>query len=254
MRVKTLIGIVTLFIGIIAGASRAGAAEAVLRGSAVDTSGGVLPGVTVTATPAATPSAEPQLQVTDGDGKFSFDDLPPGTYTVVLSLPGFEDKKYDIAVPAAEEIKAVMGIATLSETITVRASMPVTTMIPRESIGEARMDEQVLTNLPLASDQFEDALPVLPGVVRGPDGLINMNGARADQSSVSVNGITMTDPVTNHFAVRLPLEAIESMNVRTGIYSASLGNATGGVTDIVTKPGQDKPAFSFQNVLPRFRF
>jgi TonB dependent receptor/TonB-dependent Receptor Plug Domain len=157
-------------------------------------------------------------------------------------------------VPASEEIKAVLGLAGLSETITVRASMPATVTIPREPVGESRLEEQVLMNLPLASDRFEDALPVLPGVVRGPDGLINMNGTRADQSSVTVNGISMTDPVTNHFAVRLPLEAIQSLNVHAGVYSAALGSATGGVTDIVTKAGQDTRAFSFQNVLPRFRF
>src|SRR5690242_13952964 len=95
MRVRSIVAIVTLFMGIIGGATRAHAAEPALRGTAVDSSGGVLPGVTVTATPAAAPQADPQLQVTDGDGKFAFDDLPAGTYVVVLSLPGFEDKKYD---------------------------------------------------------------------------------------------------------------------------------------------------------------
>ena len=50
--------------------------------------------------------------------------------------------------------------------------------------------------------------------------------------------------MTGRFAVRLPLEAIDSLNVHAGAYSAAFGNATGGVTDIVTKPGQD--TFGFQ--------
>ncbi len=256
MRVRTAIGIVVLLLSGLAGVRRADAQGAApqssIHGIAVDASGGVLPGVTVTATPAGAPQADPQLQVTDADGRFAFDGLEPGTYVVVLSLPGFEDRKFEsVSVPAAEELKAVLGIATLSETITVRASLPVA--IPRESIGEAKLDEQVLVNVPLVSDRFEDALPLLPGVVRGPDGLINMNGTRADQSAVVVNGVAMTDPVTNHTGVRLPLEAIQSLNVHAGIYSAGLGSAAGGVTDIVTKSGQDTRDFSIQNFLPRLR-
>jgi len=227
----------------------------------VDTSGGSLPGVTVTMTRtgAAKPSetgaaAEPLLQVTDGDGRFTFDGVDPGSYTVVFSLPGFDDKKLDsIAVPADAELKAVMSIAGVAETITVSAGTPASE-IPREPAGEAKVDEHALNSVALPNDRFEEALPLLPGVVRGPDGLLNMNGTRADQSAVTLNGITMTDPVTNHFAVRLPLEAIESLNVHSGIYSAAFGNATGGVTDIVTKAGADKFAFQGQNFLPRFRF
>src|SRR5262249_60029129 len=133
MRFRTFAGIITLFFGIVASASRAAAADAAIRGSVVDASGGVLPGVTVTAT-SATPQAEPQTQVTDGDGKFSFDDLPPGPYTPVVALDGFAEKKFDaIAVPATEELKAILGLATLSETITVRATLPPTESMPRES-------------------------------------------------------------------------------------------------------------------------
>ena len=71
------------------------------------------------------------MQVTDGEGKFSFDDLNPGTYTVVLSIPGFEEKRFAaLTVPMAEELRAVMPIATLSESITVHATLPVPVTLP----------------------------------------------------------------------------------------------------------------------------
>jgi outer membrane receptor protein involved in Fe transport len=73
------------------------------------------------------------------------------------------------------------------------------------------------------------------GVSSGPDGLLNMNGARADQSAFLMNGVSMTDPVTGHFAVRLPLEAIEATNVHAGVQSAAYGSATGAVTDVVIR-------------------
>jgi hypothetical protein len=165
------------------------------------------------------------MVATDGEGKFTFDDPAPGTYTVV-SLPGFEEKFAALTVPTTEELKVVMAIAVLSESITVHANLPAPTTVPRESIGESQIEQEALSNVALATERFEDALPLLPGVVRGPDGLINMNGARADQSAVRMNGINMTDPVTGHFAMRLPLEAIDSLNVHAGVYSAAFGNAT----------------------------
>jgi Carboxypeptidase regulatory-like domain len=243
MRLRTFVAATLGLIALIAAGPQIHATGLSISGIAIDESGGVLPGVTVTVVPTATPQAEPLMQVTDGEGKFTFDDLAPGTYTVVLYLPGFEEKKFAaLTVPTTEELKVVMAIAALSESITVHANLPAPTTVPRETIGESRIEQEALSNVPLATERFEDALPLLPGVVRGPDGLINMNGARADQSAVRMNGINMSDPVTGHFAVRLPLEAIDSLN------------ATGGVTDIVTRPGQDTFGFQVQNVMPRFRF
>lgn len=253
MRLTRALGVIVL---LIAGAVRAIGADgaSAIAGMAVDAQGLALPGVTVTLTAAAAPQDEPQLQVTDGEGRFTFDALAPGAYTVVFSLSGFDDKKFEsVTVPASDELKAVMGIAGFAETVTVRPE-PKTDPIPATPAGETVIEQKVLADVPLANDRFEDALPLLPGVVRGPDGLLNMNGARADQSAVLMNGINMTDPVTGHSAVRLPLEAIDSLNVHAGVYSASLGNATGGVTDIVIRPGQDKRDFQVQNLMPRFRF
>src|SRR4029079_19640111 len=178
MRLRTFFAAILGLITLLASGPQLRAAGRSIGGIAVDESGGVLPGVTVTVVPTGTPQAEPLMQVTDGEGKFTFDDLEPGTYTVVLSLPGFEEKKFAaVTVPLTEDLKAVMGIAALSESITVRANVPAPVSVPRETIGESKIEQEALSNVPLATERFEDALPLLPGVVRGPDGLINMNGA-----------------------------------------------------------------------------
>lgn len=254
MRVTRMLAFILLLIASVGQASAAGDPATTITGVATDAQGLALPGVTVTLTPAGTAAGAPQEQITDVEGRFTFSDLTPGTYTVVLSLSGFEDKKFEaVTVPSSGVLKAIMQIAGLTETIVVRA---VTTqeVIPSGPIGEAAIEQRVLAQVPLATERFEDALPLVPGVVRGPDGLLNMKGARADQSSVLLNGVNMTDPVTGHFAVRLPIEAIETMNVHAGVYSAAFGNATGGVTDIVVRPGQDTLDFQVQNFMPRLRF
>src|ERR1043166_2338755 len=125
MRFRAFVAVVLGVISLLAAAGQVRAAGPSISGVAVDASGGVLPGVTVTVVPAGGAQAEPLMQVTDGEGKFTFDELAAGTYTVVLSLPGFEEKKFDaVVVPMTDELKAVMPIAAMSESITVHASLP----------------------------------------------------------------------------------------------------------------------------------
>ena len=148
-----------------------------------------------------------------------------------------------------EEI--TLDLAGFSESLTVK---PDREPISEPTPGTATLEDKQLSAVPLKSERFEDALPLLPGVVRGPDGLLNMNDACPDQSSLVVNGINMTDPVTGGFAVRLPLEAIERITVHSGASVAAFGNASGSVTDVVVRPGQDRLAVQVQNVIPRLRF
>jgi len=224
-----------------------------LTGVAQDTSGAVLPGVTVTIANAAAAHAEPVIAITNDTGRFTVDQLGPGTYSVVFSLTGFGERRFDaVVLPTDDELRAVLEPAAVAETVVVRAQAE--SDISSAPAGETAIHERVLNAVPLANDRFEDALPLLPGTLRGPDGLLNMHGARADQSSLVMNGADLTDPVTRHFAVRLPIEAIETVNVHGGVYSAAVGNATGGVTDVVLRSGQDKRAIQFQNFLPRIRF
>lgn len=235
-----------------AGLSAAQTDPAALRGVAVDTSGAALPGATVTLTPEDGSSAAPLEQVTDGAGRFAFEDLAPGRYTVVLALEGFEDRRLSsVVVPSSEELRAALEIAGFAETVLVRPTSPLTA--PATPVGQATIEQKVLSDMPLATERFEDALPLLPGVVRGPDGLLNMNGARADQSAFLMNGVNMVDPVTGHFGVRLPLDAIETLNVHAGVHSAAYGGATGSVTDVIIRPGQDRLDVQVQNFLPRLR-
>lgn len=224
-----------------------------LAGVVLDESGGVLPGVTVTVTQESAP-AGPLLQVTDAGGAFEFANLSPGQYTLVISLPGFRDKREIIRVRAGEAIvrRCALALATLAEAVQVVAEAAL--IDPRVPTGEAHVAERVLAAVPLAQDRFEDALPLLPSTIRGPDGLLATGGARPNQSALLVNGVNGTDPVTGQFAVRLPLEAVDALKVQSGISSAEFGNATGGVTNVLTRSGQDAWDFQFQNFLPRFRF
>src|SRR5262245_5940697 len=97
-----------------------GADPTAITGVALDAQGLALPGVTVTLKADGAPS-DPQEQITDAEGRFTFGELAAGSYTVVLSLSGFADKTFDaVKVPAEIELKATLQLAAFTETVIVR--------------------------------------------------------------------------------------------------------------------------------------
>ena len=80
-----------LLFGLVAAVPRVAAAQATLAGEVKDTTGAVLPGVTVEA---ASPALIEKVRtaVTDGSGRYRIESLPPGSYTVTFSLTGFANK------------------------------------------------------------------------------------------------------------------------------------------------------------------
>jgi hypothetical protein len=128
-----------------------------------------------------------------------------------------------------------------------------TVVDPKNAAPAAELKQEKLQTVPLVNERFQDALPLIPGVVRGPDGLLNVKGSRASQSGLTVNSANVTDPVTGEFAINLPIEAIQSVNVITNPYAPEYGKFTGAVTTIETRRGTDKFDVQVQSFFPRFR-
>ena len=93
-----------------------------------------------------------------------------------------------------------------------------------------------------------------PNVVRGPDGLISVAGARAPQGALFVNGVNQTDPISGSVGMMLPLQAVESMRVYSGGYPADLGHATGGVTSVQTRSGSNQWHTNLDSFFPRLQY
>src|SRR6478752_2063519 len=95
-------------------------AQSAIAGVVKDTSGAVIPGVTVEA---ASPALIERVRsaITDSQGQYKIVDLRPGTYTVTFTLPGFASVKRDgIELPAnfTAPVSAEMRIGALEETVT----------------------------------------------------------------------------------------------------------------------------------------
>jgi len=186
-------------------------------------------------------------------GEYEFTKLLPGEYALEATAEGFKASSKNISIRAGETLveNVTLEIADVSASVTVASAND--NVQTTEAAPASTVKQNTLQALPLPNEQLLDALPLVPGVVRGPDGQIDMNGARASQSSMTVNSANVTDPVTGQFAFNLPIEAVESVQVLTNPYAAEYGKFTGGVTAVATRSGTDKFNVEAQSFFPRFR-
>ena len=235
-------------------------AQASITGVVRDTSGAVLPGVTVEA---ASPALIEKVRsvVSDGGGQYRFVDLRPGVYTVTFTLPGFNTLKRDgveLAGNFIASINAELRVGALEETITVTGEAPVV-----DVQGTSR--QQVLTNEVVEavpnSRYFVTLGALIPGVsascsaacatATGGAGT-DSGGAAGDTSAtliahggrfrdqrISINNMTVRG-ATGYLGVTGPnIEAQAETQIDTSGADASIG--TGGVRiNVVPKEGGNR--------------
>src|SRR5436190_3087292 len=101
-------------------------AQASITGVVKDTSGAVLPGVTVEAS-SPTMIEKTRSVLTDGNGQYRIENLRPGIYSVVFTLAGFSTvQRQDIELNGsfAASVNADMRVGVVQETVTVRGESP----------------------------------------------------------------------------------------------------------------------------------
>jgi hypothetical protein len=188
---------------------------------------------------------------TDDTGNFVFLDLPAATYTLIVEANGLPNATREIRLTTgAALVVEIILTASLTESVTVRGEEGLL------SVGETTTSNTVraekLEDLPLRADNFQSALPLTPGVLRGIDGADHIKGTRAGQNSYTLNGVDITDPVNGNLAFDIPLEAASNVHVEDNPYSAEFGKTTGGASNLETKTGGDKFKFGASRVIPTF--
>ena len=188
---------------------------------------------------------------TDQDGKYAFDKMPPGTYTVEAS---FETLKGELSIKLEPnqlvELPIQLTLTEVKTSVTVTATDSTSASpAPAETINE-----KTVNDAPNVNEDFQSLLPLVPGVVRGPDGLVNLKGTRNTQSGALVDSANVTDPATGSPAFSLPIDVVSSVKVISDPYDPEYGKLTGAVSNVETKTGDfDSYHFSIQNILPRPR-
>lgn len=224
-----------------------------LRGSIfaieADGSRSRIPGATV-----VVENAEVARQTTADDvGSYAFADLPTGRYQIRASAPGLAGSTFaEISSGESLDVEIPMAIESVKLSVTVNGN--VESPISAQPEQRTEIEKSTIINAPTKDDRVDTLLPLIPGVVRGPDGLINMKGARSSQSGALVNSASVIDPVTGNPAMSLPIDVVESVTVIANPYDPEYGRLSGAVSKIETTTSNfDNFHFSMQNILPRPR-
>ena len=170
-----------------------------VAGNVKDASGAVLPGVTVeVASPALIEKV--RSAVTDSSGQYRVVNLPPGTYTVTFSLPGFSTVKrdaLDVSVNFTSTVDAEMKVGSVEETITVTGESPI---VDIQSAATARsVTSETFKELPSGGSWIQMAALVpairasntdVGGVLGDQTGAqVSAHGARPDDGVSMIDGL-----------------------------------------------------------------
>jgi len=188
-------------------------------------------------------------------GRYTFSGVLYGRYEIAVTLAGFETvtKRITIETDVTPKVDFQLVPKGQPETITVNAEEPGVDLTS-SSGGVPTLNARELKSLIQLNQDFQDALPLLPGVVRGTDGLIRIKGGRTNQANTLVNSASVTDPFTGQAALSLPAVAVESVKVLANPFSPEYGRFSSGVVDVNTRGGTDEWKSLFEDPVPRFRW
>ena len=190
--------------------------------------------------------------VTDTTGKTSVASQP-GHYVLKVSKPGYIAAESALELGASpQEAQVVLPRAALAQqSIDVQGTVsnPVTESAPSQAV----LTPSQAANTPYKPPTVTDALPLLPGVVKGPDGSVRILGLGETHSAFLVNSVNVTDPATGEFGLSVPIDSVETVSVAEMPYLAQYGRFTAGVVTAETRRGGEKWDFSLNDPLPDFR-
>ena len=217
-------------------------------GRAVDTSGAVLPGATVTV--AGPALIQPRVAVTSETGTYRVPELPIGSYSVTFELAGFRTlamQDIRVTIGFRAQVNGLLELSTVQETVTVSGASP---LVDTREVGtKASFDLETLQNIPSARDPWV-MLERTPGIVMdranvggnqsGQQSNYISRGATIGNNKWSIDGVDITDmSATGSSPIYYDFDMLEEMQVTTG--GADVTQQTGGVgINLVTKSGTDR--------------
>ncbi|RHW77615.1 TonB-dependent receptor [Colwellia sp. RSH04] len=186
---------------------------------------------------------------TDENGKFSVKGLPIGNYTVTFSKNGFEtlqEKKIQVMAGSTAGFNVAMNESGVERIQVTGSSIQVIDF--ESSTSKISLTSEELALLPVQQDLTSVALlSPASSLAADQDGDYgrgaSFNGSSVAENGYFLNGLNITDIRTGLGHVEFPWEAIAQANVVSGGVSAEYGQFIGGVTDLVTKSGDNEFKF-----------
>jgi hypothetical protein len=191
----------------------------------------------------------------DPVGQVTFPDVPVGRYLIRATREGFanaESPPFSVRGDATEQVLLEMRLTLVRESIevVVPANSPTESLQPvavSDVLTGAKMDIH-----PLAGDDFQSLLTLLPSIIRGPDGRLRIKGGGPTHGALQVSSASLNDPSTGDFDLELPSGAVESVEVLSNPFAAEYGRFSTSVTQVRTKRGTNEWRIKPDNLVPGF--
>jgi hypothetical protein len=244
VHIRNLIGKSVAFLFILFVAAQLSAQDSSsMTGVVTDSSGALIPGVTVTLTNGSTGVS--YTETTDNTGTYRFPNVPPNPgYKAVFSHAGFSNEEISnialsVGITRTQNARLKVGA---TETVSVSASNEVVTLNTTDASIGNNMDVQQLNELPIYDRTFgiSTLFYQQPGVDSNSGAV---TGARVDQTEVTVDGLDVNDIAAGStFAIvaNAPVDSVEEFTGTVAGLVSSIGTGSGGQFQLVTKSGTNK--------------
>lgn len=190
---------------------------------------------------------------TDQRGHAQFTQLKPARYQITAAKDGFETLEksdLDLTQGASTSIELTMVPELVRrDSVEVKGAVA-----PVEQGGStpSALPAQVVKELPSRPATVADALPLIPGVVRSPQGGLRISGGGEHRSALIVNSADVTDPATGQFGLTVPIDSVETVNVYQTPFLAEYGRFTAGLVSVETRRGGDQWKWELNDPFPEF--
>src|SRR5215468_10196571 len=255
-----------LLIGVILLGGNAVSAQvttATIAGVVQDSSGAVIPGVSVAAKNLETGIT--RTATTDEGGRYTVPDLTLGNYEVEAQLPGFQTEVRSgitLTVGRSAVVNFALKVGQLSDKVTITEEAPL--VESTNSAMSSLVDARTIRDLPLNGRSWDNLALLQPGVVTvgagqgsvafdyGTGTRFNVNGSRAYANSFLLDGTDINDHANGTpggaAGTNLGVDGVQEFKINTGASPAEYGRSSGGVITAVTRSGTNSlhgSAFEF---------
>jgi outer membrane receptor protein involved in Fe transport len=223
-----------------------------IAGTVYDPSGAVVPSATIEVSGSNLP--RPLSTTSDSNGNYTFPRLPAGSYTVKATAPGFSAVNQigiNVTLGRIARIDFKLAVGTVAETVTVSAAAIMVDTL--SSASAVTIDKSFFDNLPKGRG-FYDLIGIAPGARNeGKAGGYQIDGASGSENIYYLDGMEITNVQTGVLSGqnRIPVEAVQQVEVKNGVMDAQYGGAMGGVVNAVVRTGTNsfhgQAGFYFNN-------
>jgi hypothetical protein len=210
-----------------------------VQGTVKDPTGGVMQAVEVRIVNPV--SGFSRTTTTDAAGKYVFSNLPPNPYHVSVEAQGFQKLERDVDVRTGVPITLDLALALAGATASVQVVGHAEDLLERDPTAHTDLDQSVIARLPVESAAGINQVVMLasPGVVADSNGFFHPIGDHA-QTQFSIDNQPVTDQQSRIYSNQISAEAVQSMEIITGVAPAEYGDKSSLVVHIVTKSGLDQ--------------